>query len=696
MWCQDRALLALGFLAAVGTAAPAPNDSQEGHVLKARNIVEKAADAYDFVIVGGGLAGLVLGNRLSEDSNHTVLVLEAGPGGDEYRERIDTPGDSYYQSLWSTPLNWAFTTVPQTAANNTECPWPRGKTLGGSSAINGLYLNRPGEIEVNAWVKLLGDMDGADNWSWESFYAAMKKSENFTPPSEGIAQQAGIEWDVDNHGSSGPIHYSYPGFTFPLNGQWSESAQSAGVDIVKDPYGGENWGAYVSASAINPFNWTRSYSRSGYLDPLPPRQNYDVLVSAQVTRILFNDTSAANLTANAVEYTPDNGTTKLTVKVKKEVILAGGSVGSPTVLLYSGIGPKDVLTAAGVEVVSELPGVGQHLQDHISVSTQWTTDQDTAGSIYSSNTSESTNPSFLSYVPDAVAYVNSTTFFGDAVSSIQSTILDEINDYMPTSPGASDETVIAGYKAIYNTTAETIFPSPLGLIELLIGNNLEGKINIGASLQHPLSHGSIWINSSNPLDYPVIDPGYLKHPVDLQILRAGLKLVRQIGNTNPLKSSMTNETWPGPDVQTDDEWDNWLRPNIFTEYHPSSSCAMLPLSLGGVVNAQLKVYGTSNVRVADASVPPTSFSAHLMGSTYGLAERASTIIRQSWNLKSTNTTNHHNSTSSATSTATATARASSTSSGDMPNKTNGAATATMYSWTTLLLAGAGLGMQLML
>jgi choline dehydrogenase len=142
--------------------------------------------------------------------------------------------------------------------------------------------------------------------------------------------------------------------------------EAVGVADTQDPYGGQNWGAYVATSAINPSNWTRSYSRSGYLDPLPPRPNYDVLVNAYVTRVLFNSSSpASNLTANAVEYTLDGGATMLTVNVNKEVVLAGGSVGSPTVLLYSGVGPKDVLAAAGVTMVSELPGVGQHLQDHL-------------------------------------------------------------------------------------------------------------------------------------------------------------------------------------------------------------------------------------------------------------------------------------------------------------------------------------------
>ena len=152
---------------------------------------------------------------------------------------------------------------------------------------------------------------------------------------------------------------SYPGYTFPLISQWSDAAASAGVADSHNTYGGENWGAYVATSAINPTNWTRSYSRSGYLDPLPPRSNYDVLTNAYVTKLLFDNSSSSSggISAKYVQYTPDNGATMLKVGVKKEVILAGGTIGSPTVLLYSGVGPKDVLSAAGVPVVHNLPGV---------------------------------------------------------------------------------------------------------------------------------------------------------------------------------------------------------------------------------------------------------------------------------------------------------------------------------------------------
>lgn len=207
----------------------------------------------------------------------------------------------------------------------------------------------------------------------------------------------------------------------------------------------------------------------------------------------------------------------------------------------------------------------------------------------------------------------------------------------------TDAGVIAGNEAIYTTTADKIFTSPLGLVELLIGNNGNGTVNIGAALQHPYSFGRIYITSSNPVDYPVIDPNYLVHPADVQTLREGLKLVRRIGTSGPLKASLSEEIWPGKDVQTDDEWDEWLRGSVFTEFHPSSTCAMLPLKQGGVVDANLRVYGLANVRVADASVPPISFSAHLMASTYGIAEQASTIIRDYHNRP---TTKSNNSTSS--------------------------------------------------
>ncbi|KAJ6104813.1 glucose-methanol-choline oxidoreductase [Penicillium sp. IBT 18751x] len=589
------------------------------------------ADSYDFVILGGGQAGLVLGGRLSEDLNHTVLVLEAGENGDAYRDRIDSPADSYFDSLWTTPLNWAYYTVPQANANDREIEWPRGKTLGGSSAINGLYMTRPGVDEINAWKDMLGDMNGANNWGWESFYAALKKSETFDAPSEEIASQADISWDMSTHGSSGPIHASYPGFTFAQVGQWTPALEALGVATSTQMYGGENWGAEVSTSCINPANWTRSYSRTGYLDPLADNGNYDVLANAHVTRIIFDGSFPSdNLTAKSVEYTTDRGSTFRTVNVTKEVILAAGSVNSPAILMYSGVGPKDVLSDADVDLISDLPGVGQHLQDHISATVTWTTDVDTAGSIYYDNLTEKSNPLFDSYINSAIAYINASYL---DIEDMDVKILNSIDLHAPNT--TYDAGVIAGHRAICNTTVSNIMKSPTGLIELLFMNSdASGIVGITAALQHPFSHGRIYINSSNPVDSPVIDPNYLSNTADYEILLAGLKMARSLGETSPLSNNLTGETAPGSSVTTDEQWLKWIRKNVGTEFHPSSSCAMLPRDQGGVVDANLRVYGLANVRVADASVPPIALSTHLMASTYGLAEQASTIIREFHNPRS--------------------------------------------------------------
>jgi choline dehydrogenase len=523
--------------------------------------------------------------------------------------------------------------VAQPNADGRQLVWPRGKTLGGSSAINGLYLNRPGEAEIEAWHAMLGDMHGANHWSWQSFLSALEKSETFEPALDYIAQQSGIEDDKAGRGYNGPIHASYPGWMVPQNGAWQLSLQNMGVASPRDTYDGENCGGYISTSTINPSNWTRSYSRTGYLDPYMGRKNYDVVVDAHVTRLIFDSKSPQdNLTATGVEYTIDSGITKSVVKANKEIILSSGTVGSPTVLMHSGIGPKDVLDAAGVDVVIDLPGVGQHLQDHLLATVYWNSSQKTPGAIWIDDEDPQRNDTmFLSFINDAVAYVNASRIFGKGLNKFASSTKDDLSNSQPL--GSTDKTVLAGYKAITNTTMSTLLISNLGQIELLlVTSELDGSVGITAALQHPYSHGAITIATSNPLDYPLINPNYLSHPSDVALLREGLKLARQLGETAPLSDSLTNELAPGLGVQSDEDWENWMRQHVNTEYHPSSTCAMLPREQGGVVDAQMRVYGTGNVRIIDASIPPIAFSAHLVGSTYGIAETGSNIIRKWWNL----------------------------------------------------------------
>jgi len=477
---------------------------------------------------------------------------------------------------------------------------------------------------MNAWQSLLGDMPGASNWGWNSMLAAMKKSETFTPPTAAIAKEGGISFDASSRGTSGPLQVSYPGIASPLMADWVTSAAAAGLPANKDAYNGEMQGAFICTSTVNAANYTRSYSASAYLDPLPPRSNYDVLTNALVTKVNF-DTTKKPMMAMSVEYTTDGGATMQTVGIDKDVVLSAGSVGSPTILQHSGVGPSDVLKKAGVKMLYELPGVGQHLQDHPSTQMVFKSSTETIGDQWLNQGGDEATGIVTSYVNDAIAYVDSQTLLGNGAGALKTSILANLNKYAP-----DDATVAAGYNAVSKKIATDVFDSSTGQVELLMGLAFtNSSVNLQVTLQHGYSQGSINIVSNDPTAYPAINPNYLANPADIAIMTAGLKKVREIANTAPLSGILT-EFSPGTGVQTDEEFAAFLAQSLYTEFHPACTCSMLPENQGGVVDATLTVYGTSNVRVADASIPPIEFASHLMGSTYGIGEKASEVILQYW------------------------------------------------------------------
>jgi choline dehydrogenase len=215
-----------------------------------------------------------------------------------------------------------------------------------------MYLVRPSALEVDAWSQLLTGQSSAAAWSWASLFPAMKKSENFTEPSEKIKQAGRIMYDIMSHGRSGPLHYSYPGFIVPVVGAWTETLDWIGIPPSPDANGGSGWGAFIATSSINPTNWTRSYSRSAYIDPLGPRPNLAILPNATVTKINWAAGTDANgkKVAQGVEFAAARGDARRNVTVRREVILAGGAVGSPHIAMHSGIGPKNVLDRLGIPI----------------------------------------------------------------------------------------------------------------------------------------------------------------------------------------------------------------------------------------------------------------------------------------------------------------------------------------------------------
>ncbi|KAF5718168.1 alcohol oxidase [Fusarium globosum] len=583
--------------------------------LAAAAVAAPSKDTYDYIVVGGGTAGVAVAARLSEGLPYAnILLIEAGPAVDD-EPKINIPGMK--GSTLGTKYDWNFTTVPQAGANNRVWPINRGKVLGGSSALNLMTYDRAAVAEYDAWEAL-----GNPGWNWKTMIKAMMKSETFTGKNTATYGSKGV-------GDSGPVKAVVNRIIPKHQESWIPTLNKLGVRKNLESLGGNPLGVMYQPSSIDPSNYNRSYSANAYTEI--SGSNLEILADTVVAKINVSG-PAAKKKAIATGVTLQDGTY---VKARREVILSAGSIQSPSLLEQSGIGSKSVLSAAGIKQIVDLPGVGENLQDHLRVMTSYqlkpeflSFDALRSNATFAAEQLALWNAgkrSLYDYTGSAYTFstwkqalgndANLVSLAKDAAGKDASKVDKKKLDFLKDSTVPQVEVIFSdGYTGVKGYPAAT---SPL------FG---KGFVTLIGVVMHPLSRGSVHINPSDPAGKPTINPNYLSNSHDVEAVLQTVKYNRKIANTEPMRSIWEDEYEPGLDVKTDAQIKDYVLRTTLSIFHPSGTCAMLPKSDGGVVDAKLKVYGTENLRVVDASVIPLLISAHIQTAVYGIAEIAAELI----------------------------------------------------------------------
>ncbi|KAI0379626.1 putative GMC oxidoreductase [Hypomontagnella monticulosa] len=565
-------------------------------------------ETFDYVIAGAGTSGLVVANRLSEDPNIQVAVIE--PGGD-VRNNPNVTDVTAFTSAFNTAIDWQYSTTPQPGGDNKSIPFHAGKAIGGTSTINGMTYIRGDKAEFDAWESL-----GNDGWNWDTLYSYMKRVENFTPPTE-AQSAAGASFDAEYHGDSGPLK---TGFPFQLiNGSFHETAQQAwenlGYPLIPDVNGGETRGFSIWPQTLDRDANIREDAARAYYYPVEKRSNLKI-IKGTVTKLTWADptTNSDTLTADGIEYLDANGKT-VAITATKEVILSAGAVRSPLILEGSGVGNPDILEKLGIETKIELPGVGEHLQDQPNTVIAYSSTLNMTGT-----------------VPYAT-FASAEDMFRDQTSTIAAATDAKLSEWAQKVSGANNGAISATQlEKIFRIQHDLIFKFNVTIAETI--TSVSGDILLSAFwLLLPFSRGSVHLKSVDQINNPAIDPKYYLIDFDLSVQIGLGRLSQELWYTSPISDLVNSNLVPGEEVlprnATNAQWATYLASSLAPNHHPIGSASMMARELGGVVDSQLKVYGTSNVRVVDASVLPMQMSGHLTATLYAVAERAAEFIRNS-------------------------------------------------------------------
>jgi len=536
--------------------------------------------AFDYIVVGAGTAGCLLANRLSANPNHRVLLIEAG-GRDNYHW-IHIPV-GYLYCINNPRTDWLFRTEPDKGLNGRSLIYPRGKTLGGCSSINGMIYMRGQARDYDHWAELTGDAA----WQWENCLPDFIKHEDH------YRLDAGGDADPqhqDFHGHGGEWRIEKQRLKWQVLDDFAEAAVQAGIPRTEDFNRGSNEGvAYFEVNQRSGWRWNTA---KAFLRPALKRDNLTLWHSTQVNRLLF-DTQGKALRCIGVEV-ERNGNTQRAM-VSKEVVLCAGAIGTPHLLQLSGVGPKELLKEHAIEVVHELPGVGENLQDHLQIR-----------SIYK--------------------IAN-----GKTLNAIASTLLGKAGigwEYLMKRSGPMSMAP-SQLGAFTRSSAEQRYPNiqyhvqPLSLEAF--GQPLHPYPAITASVcnLNPTSRGTVRLKSSDPRQAPAISPNYLSSPEDRKVAADSLRVTRRIAEQPAFAKYAPEEVKPGVEYQTDDELTRLAGDIGTTIFHPVGTAKMgREDDAMAVVDSRLRVRGIHGLRVADASIMPTITSGNTNSPTLMIAEKA--------------------------------------------------------------------------
>ncbi|KAK5634994.1 hypothetical protein RRF57_010707 [Xylaria bambusicola] len=613
-------------------------------------MTEMSTESFDFIVVGGGTAGIALAARLSEVAHQKVLVLEAGADHSD-DPRVRTP--AFYSALFGTDADWGFRTIAQEQLGGRSISLNQGKALGGSSVINAHVFAPQAYTVIDEYARF-----GNVGWDWDTIAPYYTKAITVLDTPEEHRQLLGVDGcSPTDLGKGGPVQLSYPGDPWhPIRKIWAETFDRKGWRMAGNPWVNASVGGFSNLASIDPVKRERCHAAKAYYEPIRQRENLHVILNAHVTKIIFSD-GEPQPKAIGVQYSHE-GQTKI-ASAGKEIIISAGALQSPKLLELSGIGNAEILRRNGIEVVKDLPGVGENLQDHLVCDITFAAEdkigdtldalarqepkamEEAMGNFIQKHEGILTSSGILTYAylpvmdflqdPGRQNLVKMTT---DSLSRSSSTP-EEIRagKYLeiatrtlldPGRPSAAYLTAIGQNPvALDPATGEPIPPQP-------------GKhLTIAVILAQPLSRGTVHIVSNDPAEKPEIDPRYLSHYLDVEVFARNVMFIESLAKSAPLSDVLKQPLQPSTPLarMTDlDAAKRYMQSRAISMWHPAGTCAMLPEDIRGVVDDHLRVHGISNLRVVDASVVPLLPPGNLQSTIYALAERAADLIKEAHRL----------------------------------------------------------------